>query len=371
MERSNVSWVSGGTQRVAALAMGMALAAGLLAAVPARAGVNGGVNGSGAPAGLRSQGGISAAELAARVDLWPEKAALNKDVRLQGMAPIAKGTELRVLELNASMVTLATGEVLFDMPLQDTDVLERARAAIARMTPEQLALTEAVLRERSDLWPLEVALTAELGFTNGVVFEVGRMMRVRDLGPDGVWLCDRPTGEVFQAAIQETDLVKRARERMSLPEAEREPFFVRALEASIERDGAIGAPGALNGAELLLVYKGRKGCGRCASFVPELKRFYERVKPGHPGFEVLYVSQDATPELAREHRSEMQIPGLAIALERNLEAAHLASISGQLLPTVLLFDRKGALVAQNHPNAGTPTAEDVLAELEQRLADHP
>ena len=186
MERSNESWVSGGSQRVAALGMGMALAAGLLAAVPASAGVIGGGIGNGAPAGLRSQGGISAAELATRADLWPEKAAVNKDVRLQGMAPIPKGTELRVLELNASMVTLATDEVIFDMPLQDTDVLERARAAIARMTPEQLALTEAVLRERSDLWPLEVSLTAELGFTNGVVFEVGRAMRVRDLAPDGV-----------------------------------------------------------------------------------------------------------------------------------------------------------------------------------------
>lgn len=350
----------------AALAVGMVLAVGLPWPAPAEA--------AGAASGPVQQGGISAAELAARADLWPEKAALNKDVRLQGMAPIAKGTELRVLELNASMVTLATDEVLFDMPLQDTDVLERARAAIARMTPEQLALTEAVLRERSDLWPLEVALTAELGFTNGVVFEVGRVMRVRDLGDDGmggVWLCDRPTGEVFQAAIQETDLVRRARERMSLPAAEREPFFVRAIEASIERDGVIGAPGTLNGAELLLVYKGRKGCGRCAAFLPELEKFYARVKPEHPGFEVLYVSQDATPELAREHRSEMQIPGLAIALERNLEAAHLASISGQLLPTVLLFDRKGQLVAQNHPNAGSPTAEDILAELEQRLADHP
>jgi hypothetical protein len=320
------------------------------------------------PAGApQAPAGISAGELAARRDLWPARAALVKDVRLQGMAPLVKGTELQVFELTPSMVTLSTDQVLFDLPIQDTDVLERARAAIARMTPEQLALTEAALLERSDLWPLEVALTAELGFTNGVVLEVGRAMRVRDLGPDGIWLCDRPTGEVFQAAIQETDLVRRARERMSLPEAEREPFFVRAIEASIEKDGAIGAPDALKGAELLLVYKGRKGCTRCAAFLPELKEFYARVKPEHPGFEVLYVSQDATPELAREHRSEMQIPGQAIALERNLEAAHLASISGQLLPTVLLFDRQGKLVAQNHPNAGSPTAADILAELEQRL----
>jgi hypothetical protein len=266
------------------------------------------------------------------------------------------------------MVTLATDQVLFDLPLQDTDVLERARAAIARMTPEQLALTEASLRERSDLWPLEVALTADLGFTNGVVLEAGRSVRLRDLAPDGVWLCDRRTGEVFQAAVQETDLVKRARERLALSAAEREPFFVRALEASIEKDGVIGAPGALAGAELLLVYKGRKGCGRCAAFLPELREFYARVKPAHPRFEVHYVSQDATGELAREHRAEMKIPGQAIALERNLEAAHLASISGQLLPTVLLFDRKGELLARNHPNAGSPTAEDVLADLEQRLA---
>jgi hypothetical protein len=196
-------------------------------------------------------------------------------------------------------------------------------------------------------------------------------VRLRDLAPDGVWLCDRPTGEVFQAAVQETDLVKRARERLALPEPEREPFFVRALEASIEKpdgSGAIGAPGALAGADLLLVYKGRKGCGRCAAFLPELREFYARVKPAHPRFEVLYVSQDATSELAREHRAEMKIPGQAIALERNLEAAHLASISGQLLPTVLLFDRKGELLARNHPNAGSPTAEEVLAELERRLA---
>lgn len=315
--------------------------------------------------------GISQAELVARRDLWPEKTAMKREVRLSGMAPIAKGTELRVHELTAGFVVLDAGQVLFDLPLADTDVLERARAAMAKMTPEQLALTEASLLARSDLWPLQVALAAELGFTNGVSFEVGREVVLRGVQPDGVWLFDRPTGEAFQVSIQETDLVRRARERLALPAAEREPFFVRALEATIMKGDEIGAPGALGQSDLILVYKGRQGCGRCAAFLPELKSFYAKTKPAHPRFEVVFVSQDATPEQARAYQAEAKVPGLVIAQERNVEAAHLASISGQLLPTVLLFDRAGQLLAQNHPNAGRPSASDLLAEVEKRLQERP
>jgi hypothetical protein len=314
---------------------------------------------------------LSLAELVARPDLWPKKTALKKNVRLSGMAPLAKGTEVRVQELKGSTVVLDAGRVLFDYPAADTDVLERAQAAIAKMTPEQLALTEATLLARSELWPLQVGLTAELGFTNGVTLEAGREVVLRDVQPGGVWLCDRKSGENFQAAIGETDLLQRARERLALPEKERQPFFVRALEATIEKDGKIGAEGALTNADLILVYKGRKGCGRCAAFLPELQSFYAKTKPAHPRFEVVFASQDATPELAHEYLAEAKVPGLAIAQERNLEAANLASISGQLLPTVLLFDRNGKLLTRNHPNAGNPTASDMLKEVEKRLKERP
>lgn len=315
--------------------------------------------------------GLSLEELVRRPDLWPRRTTVLRDVRLSGMAPIAKGTELRVHELSGKVVVLETQRVLFDLPAGDTDVLERARSAMAAMTPEQLALTEATLPERSELWPLEVALAADLGFTNGVSFEAGREVVLREVRPDGVWLCDRPTGQAFEAALRDTDLLERARARLSLPEAERAPFFVRSLEANVERDGRIGAPGALGEADLILVYKGRKGCSRCAAFLPELERFYARTRPAHPRFEVVFYSEDATPELAREHRAEAHVPGLALAQERNLEAAGLASISGQLLPTVLLFDRSGKLLVRNHPGGGRPTAVDMLAEVEKRLEERP
>jgi len=314
---------------------------------------------------------LSLAELVARRDLWPSKAALAKDVRLQGIGAVAKGTELRVQELSGRNVVLEHKGVLFDYPAADTDVLERARAAMAKLTPEQLALTQAVLLSKPDLWPLRVSLTADLGFTNGVTLPAGTEVVLRDLQADGVWLADRKSGENFQAAVQETDLLQRARERLALPEGERRPFFVRSIEATIEKDGKIGAEGALADADLILVYKGRKGCGRCAQFLPELQQFYAKTKPEHPRFEVVFASQDATPELAREYLAEAKVPGLAIAQSRNVEAANLASISGQLLPTVLLFDKSGKLLARNHPNAGSPTAADMLKEVEKRLKERP
>ena len=310
---------------------------------------------------------LSLAELSARRDLWPEKVALKKDVRLNGVGKLAKGTEVRLQDLQGGTATVDAGNAVFDYPAADTDVLERARAGIAKMTPEQFALTEQSLMERTDLWPLQVALTAELGFTNGVTLPAGHEVVLRDLNKDGVWLADRKSGENFQAMVQETDLVRRARERLALPEKDRQPFFVRALEATIEKDGKIGAEGALAGVDLILVYKGRKGCTRCSAFVPELQKFYAKTKPENARFEVVFASQDATPQLAKEYMAEAKLPGLAIAQERNVEAANVASISGQLLPTVLLFDRNGKLLTRNHPNAGKPTGEDVLADVAKRL----
>jgi len=82
---------------------------------------------------------------------------------------------------------------------------------------------------------------------------------------------------------------------------------------------------------------------------------------------VLFLSQDATAEDARAYAAEAKLPGRVIPFERRIEAAHVATIPGQLLPALYLFDRAGNLLLRNHPNGGTPSARDVLADLERRL----
>jgi hypothetical protein len=308
--------------------------------------------------------------LAARRDLWPSSVAPRREVRLSGAPPVKAGEALRLHDLNGSMVVLDTGQFLFDLPAADTDVLERARALLAELTPAQLALTAAELPAKPELWPLRLKLAADVGLENGAFIPAGGDVSLRGLEGGLLSVFDRETQTFFQVEPYETDIVQRA--RAALVEPPQEPFFVRALEAALAgTDASTGAAAAhpLAGADFVLVYGGRKGCTRCADFVPALQEFYGRAKPSLGGFEALFLSQDATAEDARAYVAEARPPGRVIPFERRVEAAHLATIPGQLLPAVYLFDRAGNLLLRNHPNGGAPSARDVLADLERRLAE--
>ena len=320
-----------------------------------------------APAPAPKAAELTLQSLAARRDLWPSSVAPRKDVRLNGAPPVKAGQVLRLHELTGTTVVLDSGEFLFDLPAADTDVLERARALLAALTPAQLALTAAELPARPELWPLRLKLTADIGLENGAFIPAGGDVSLRGIEGGMLSIYDRGTQAFFPVDPYETDIVPRA--RAALAAAPQEPFFVRALEAALTGDEA-GAAAAqpLAGADFLLVYGGRKGCSRCAEFLPALQDFYARDK-AHAGFEVLFLSQDATAEDARAYAAEAKPPGRIIPFERRVEAAHVATIPGQLLPAVYLFDRSGNLLLRNHPNGGSPSARDVLADLEQRLAE--
>ena len=245
--------------------------------------------------------------------------------------------------------------------------LGRARALLAALTPAQLALTAAELPARPELWPLRLKLTADIGLENGAFIPAGGDVSLRGFEGGMLSVYDRGTQAFFPVDPYETDIVPRA--RAALAAAPQEPFFVRALEAALTGDEAAAAAAhPLAGADFLLVYGGRKGCSRCAEFLPALQDFYARDK-AKGGFEVLFLSQDATAEDARAYAAEAKPPGRIIPFERRVEAAHVATIPGQLLPAVYLFDRAGNLLLRNHPNGGSPSARDVLGDLEQRLAE--
>ena len=55
--------------------------------------------------------------------------------------------------------------------------------------------------------------------------------------------------------------------------------------------------------------------------------------------------------------------------DRRFAAADLAEQTGELLPLVYLYDRAGNMVARNSPNGGQPSATDILALLESKLAE--
>jgi hypothetical protein len=215
---------------------------------------------------------------------------------------------------------------------------------------------------------VQATVTRRLQFQNGKQIPAGRVVTVRSISIGWANLYDHELADHFQAEIFETDVIARARERLSLPEGERTPFFVRAIAATLEPSSATSDPD-LAQADFLLVYRARKGCPRCAAFAPELAQFYERVKREHPGFEAVFYSDDKTAQDARTVFASEKLPGRAIRFEQRLAAAELANNPGGLLPLVYLYDRSGVLLAQNHKDGGQPSATDLLALLETKLKE--
>src|SRR5262245_65692181 len=93
------------------------------------------------------------------------------------------------------------------------------------------------------------------------------------------------------------------------------------------------------------------------------------MKPPHPEFEAVFVSADFNAADMKKLQAREKLPGVAVAYDKRLEAAELGTLTqnGELLPLVYLYDRNGKMVTRNQGAGGKPSAEDVLAVLEQKL----
>jgi hypothetical protein len=196
-------------------------------------------------------------------------------------------------------------------------------------------------------------------------------VQLRAFQGDQVNVYDREFKNYYTAAINETDVVARARERVKLAEKDREPFFTRSVATAFEPAAGADNATALSKADYVLVYQARLGCGRCAGFLPELEKFYDRVKPAHPEFEAVFVSADFNADDMKKLEAREKLPGRAVAYDKRLEAAELGTLTqnGELLPLVYLYDKNGKLVTRNAGSGGKPSAEDVLAVLEKKLGE--
>jgi len=158
---------------------------------------------------------ITLRELADRRDLWPSKVRLTKKVGFSPTEVYPPGTEMDLVEIAGNDLHLDRGNEVIEVPSTSTDILERASALMASLTPEQLAITSKVLPQRPELWPVELQITKSLGFSNGTKVPVGRTVQLRAFQGDQVNVFDREFKNYYTAAINETDVVARARRRRS------------------------------------------------------------------------------------------------------------------------------------------------------------
>jgi hypothetical protein len=308
---------------------------------------------------------LSDADLLQRKDLWPKKVAFREIARLDATTWWKAGEELPLKGWDGVNVILDEGSFLFDMPAAKTDVVERTRSEAAALSPEAFALTLPKLRERPELWPTRLAIASTLQFGDNTIVPPGREVTLRFFEGDQLAVWDREVNNYYSVDPQETDLLARSRAVLDLPAEQRTPFFIRSLAATLDKPEGEGAV-RLAKADYVVVYSGRLGCGRCAQFLPELKEFCSK-NPG-ASYQVVFLSADPDAQSAQRYLAESQPPGVAIRFDRRYEAANLLALPLQTLPGIFVFDRNGTLIERNDPNAGAPSANEVLASFQTKLA---
>ena len=109
-------------------------------------------------------------QLVRQPELWPAQCKLKHGFDFQGGTSVNAGDTVDVLEIHAKQIEVGTTtgkNFAFDVKPDDTDVLEAARVAYAKLTLKQRALTYAKIFQDQDLWPYRVTLKSTLDLGGG------------------------------------------------------------------------------------------------------------------------------------------------------------------------------------------------------------
>lgn len=99
------------------------------------------------------------------------------------------------------------GRTWFAAEPDETDVLDVARAAYAKLTPKQRELTCPMLVQRKELWPYQVTITRSFDLAPGKTVHAGDQVLVKDVQPGKVDVVSEKLNARFGAVPPATDLM--------------------------------------------------------------------------------------------------------------------------------------------------------------------
>ncbi len=104
-------------------------------------------------------------------------------------------------------------------------------------------------------------------------------------------------------------------------------------------------------------------CPPCRMFTPVLVEWYTKFKPGHPDFELVFVSADRDAESMQNYIKEAGMPWPAVAFDKARGETFMRyAASG--IPYLVLIDAEGKAVTGNPDNEWLPPTQ-VLKEIER------
>lgn len=291
------------------------------------------------------------AELVRRPEHWPAQCTINRAVTFQSGASVTAGQKLDVLELQAGEIALSTadGRTTFTAKPEDTDALAGAREAWNKLTPAQRELTYAALLRRTDLWPYRVAGREpfDLGGANKIA--KGEPLVLIAAEGNELLVGSVKLNTSFTVRPQQTDLIVHARRLLADPQGA-PGRIVEELQGKL-LDPATGKPAALatNAAlRYVVFYRGAGWCPPCRQFSPTLLKTYQELKPKHPDFELIFLSDDKSVPDLQKYVKEEGFPWLTVTQARLKELLIVAPALGRSIPQLLVMDRHGKVLIDSN-----------------------
>lgn len=126
-------------------------------------------------------------------------------------------------------------------------------------------------------------------------------------------------------------------------------------------------PDGLGQVKFFAFYKSASWCGPCKAFTPKLVAFYNRVKPDHPEFELIFVSSDSSKDSMKDYMTDYKMPWPAFKFGKHKD---LVMSRGNGIPCLMVTDASGKKLLDSYNEKGSyigPGA--VMRELEKLLKE--
>ncbi len=330
-------------------------------------------------------------ELANRPDLWPTQCTLKTTIKFEGGASVQPGEKAEVRDFKGNEVNLRTtdGKTYFAAEPDETDVLDVARAAYAKLTPKQRTLTYPLIVQRKELWPYRVTITRSFDLAPGKTVQTGEQVLVKDVQPGKVDVVSEKLNARFAVAMPATDLMAQARKfveddqagprLLAMQKAAEEKWLAeqQAKAAAIKAEGRVavelegklvnsltGQPEPLNTnawPRYFVFLRGQSSCPITRNFAPTFIRYCNGIKSSHPEVEVVYLTIESLPDTLK-FAKELGFDWRTVTYEETTMSSVNPYIDGRI-PQLIVMDRTGKVLA----NGIQSTAPAALQQLDALL----
>ena len=267
------------------------------------------------------------AELANRPELWPMQCTVKDKIKFEGGVSVPAGATVDVVDFKGKEADLKTsdGRTYFAAEPDDTDVLDVARAAYAKLTPKQRALTYPLIAQQKDLWPYRVAITRSFSLAPGKVVQVGDQVLVKGrpaqqsgcrvrkklnarfgVTPPATDLMAqiRKFVEDDQAGPRLLAMQKLAEEKLAAEQKAKADDIKAEGRVAVELEGKLinsqtGRPEPLNTnawPRYIVFLRGQSTCPITRNFAPTFIQYCNGIKSSHPEVEVVYLTIESLPD---------------------------------------------------------------------------